>query len=171
MLTTRLHLPPSYRLSGAMPLLPTYMLSWRGQGQLCRVYIAIYLFGLLFTVNKTCRGISRFLFQHPRHTIRHIVFLAVHAHSHTHSPTNEFDITHNVFILQPNARAGAQALSCRPLHWKPTVNFRKLLVGFTVNEVALGQVFLPVLRFAPLSITAPTLHLHSSITTLYSRCT
>ena len=33
-------------------------------------------------------------------------------------------------------------------------------MGFVVDKVALGQVFLPVLRFSPLSIIPPMLHTH-----------
>jgi len=34
-------------------------------------------------------------------------------------------------------------------------------VGFKVDKVALAQVFLPVLRFSPVTITLPTIHTHS----------
>jgi len=33
-------------------------------------------------------------------------------------------------------------------------------VGFVVDVVGLGQVFLPVLRFSPVSIIPPLLHAH-----------
>jgi branched-subunit amino acid transport protein len=36
-------------------------------------------------------------------------------------------------------------------------------VGFVVDKVALGQVFLQVLRFAPASIIPPLLHIHLSL--------
>jgi hypothetical protein len=35
-------------------------------------------------------------------------------------------------------------------------------VGFVVDKVALGQVFLPVLRFSPANIIPPLLHIHLS---------
>jgi hypothetical protein len=35
-------------------------------------------------------------------------------------------------------------------------------VGFVVDKVALGQVFLPVLRFSPTNIISPLLHTHLS---------
>jgi hypothetical protein len=40
-------------------------------------------------------------------------------------------------------------------------------VRFVINNVALGQVFLPVLGFSPVSIIPPMLHTHSFI---YHRC-
>lgn len=38
---------------------------------------------------------------------------------------------------------------------------RSVHVGFEVDKVALGQVFLPVLRFSPVTIILLTLHTHS----------
>jgi hypothetical protein len=49
------------------------------------------------------------------------------------------------------ALAVAQAVSRRPLTAAARVN----LVGFVVNKVALGQVFLRVLRFFPVNIIPP----------------
>ena len=40
----------------------------------------------------------------------------------------------------------------------------RIRVGFVVDEVALGQVFLPVLRFFPVSIITPSLPTHLNIT-------
>jgi hypothetical protein len=40
---------------------------------------------------------------------------------------------------------------------------RSVHVGFVVDKVALGQVFLLVLRFCPVSIILPLLHIHSFI--------
>jgi hypothetical protein len=38
-----------------------------------------------------------------------------------------------------------------------------VFVGFVIDKVALGQVFLRVLRFSPASIIPPLLHIHSCI--------
>jgi hypothetical protein len=54
-------------------------------------------------------------------------------------------------------RAMAQAVSRRP----PTAEARvrsRVNVGFVVDKVALGQVFLRVLRFSPVNFIPPVLH-------------
>jgi hypothetical protein len=40
---------------------------------------------------------------------------------------------------------------------------RPVHVGFVVDKVALGQVFLRVLRFSPVNTIQPLLHIHSCI--------
>jgi len=47
------------------------------------------------------------------------------------------------------------------LTWRYGIDPRSVHVGFEVDKVALGQVFLPVLRLSPVIITLPTLHTHS----------
>jgi branched-subunit amino acid transport protein len=51
----------------------------------------------------------------------------------------------------------AQAVS----RWPLTAEAR--VVGFVVDKVALGQVFLRVLRFSPANIIPPLLHIHLSL--------
>jgi hypothetical protein len=45
--------------------------------------------------------------------------------------------------------------------WRPGFAPRSVRVGFVVDKVALGQVFLRVLRSYPVSIIPPLLHIHS----------
>ena len=45
---------------------------------------------------------------------------------------------------------------------KPRLNFGPVYLGCVVDKVTMGQVFLPVIRFSPVSIISP-LHTHSSI--------
>jgi len=45
---------------------------------------------------------------------------------------------------------------------KPRLSFGPHYLGFVVDKVTMGQVFLPVIRFSPVSINSP-LHTHSSI--------
>jgi hypothetical protein len=45
---------------------------------------------------------------------------------------------------------------------------RPVHVGFVVEKVALGKVFLPVSRFSTVSIIKPTLLTHTSV--MYNRC-
>jgi hypothetical protein len=52
-------------------------------------------------------------------------------------------------------RAVAQAVSRRPLTAVAWVRAQVNPVGFVVEKVALGQVFLPVLLFFPVSIIPP----------------
>ena len=40
---------------------------------------------------------------------------------------------------------------------------RSFHVGFVVNKVTLGEIFLTVLLFSPVSIIPPVLHTHSII--------
>jgi hypothetical protein len=49
----------------------------------------------------------------------------------------------------------AQAVSRRPLTAESRVRARVNTCGFVVDKVALGQVFLRVLRFSPVSIIPP----------------
>jgi hypothetical protein len=49
----------------------------------------------------------------------------------------------------------AQAVSRRPLTAATRVRARVNPVGFVVDKVALGQVFLRVLQFSPVSIIPP----------------
>jgi hypothetical protein len=44
-------------------------------------------------------------------------------------------------------------------HW-PGFNPRPVHVGFTVDEVTLGQAFLRVLKFPPFNVIPPVLHTH-----------
>jgi hypothetical protein len=46
-----------------------------------------------------------------------------------------------------------------PHRWRPRFDHRSLCVGFVVDKVALGQVFLWVLWFSPLSVIPPVLHI------------
>jgi hypothetical protein len=55
----------------------------------------------------------------------------------------------------------AQAVSCWPLTAEVRIRARVIHVGFIVDKVALGQVFLQVLRF-PLSIYNSTIAPYSS---------
>jgi hypothetical protein len=42
--------------------------------------------------------------------------------------------------------------------WRPGFNHRSVHVGFVVDKVTLGQVFLQVLRFSPVNFIPPVLH-------------
>ena len=46
---------------------------------------------------------------------------------------------------------------------RPKFDMRQVLVGFVGDKVALGQGFLRVLRFSPISIIPTMLHTHPSI--------
>jgi hypothetical protein len=61
--------------------------------------------------------------------------------------------TRNIIILL--GRAMAQAVSRRPLTAAARVLAQVNPVGFVVDKVALGQVFLRVLRFSPVNIIPP----------------
>jgi hypothetical protein len=53
----------------------------------------------------------------------------------------------------------AQAVSRRPLTVEARVLSRvSVRVGFVVDKVSLGQVFLRVLRFSPVNFIPPVLH-------------
>jgi hypothetical protein len=52
----------------------------------------------------------------------------------------------------------AQAVSRRPLTAAAGVRAQVNPVGFVVDKVALGQVFLRVLRFSPVTIIPPWAH-------------
>jgi hypothetical protein len=52
----------------------------------------------------------------------------------------------------------AQAVSRRPLTAEARVRSRVVHVGFMVDKVALGQVFLRVLRFSPVNFIPLVLH-------------
>jgi hypothetical protein len=56
-------------------------------------------------------------------------------------------------------RAMAQAVSRRPLTWEAGFAPESIHVGFVVDRVVLGQVFLRVLRISPVSIIPPSLQL------------
>ena len=43
--------------------------------------------------------------------------------------------------------------------WRPGFDHRPVRVGFVVNKVALGQVSVKVLRFSPVSVILPMLHI------------
>ena len=45
-------------------------------------------------------------------------------------------------------------------HQRPMYNVRPVHVGFLVGRVALGQVFVEVLWFSPVSVIPPMLHTH-----------
>jgi hypothetical protein len=55
-----------------------------------------------------------------------------------------------------------QVTSYRFSPLKPRLNFGPYYLGFVLDKVTTGQVFLPVIRFSPVSINSP-LHTHSSI--------
>jgi hypothetical protein len=59
--------------------------------------------------------------------------------------------------------AMAQVVSHQPLTTKAWVKFEALHVCFVVDELALGQVFLQILRFFRVSIIPLTFHTHSFI--------
>jgi hypothetical protein len=59
-------------------------------------------------------------------------------------------------LTQIVGRAMAQAVSRRPLTVAARVRARVNAVGFVVNKVELGQVFLRVLRFFPVSSVGST---------------
>jgi hypothetical protein len=52
----------------------------------------------------------------------------------------------------------AQAVSRRPLTRWPGFDPVSVHVRFVVDKVALGQVFLRVLRFSPVNLIPPVLH-------------
>jgi hypothetical protein len=56
----------------------------------------------------------------------------------------------------------AQAVSHRPLTAAAWISARVNPVGFVVDKVALGQVFLRVLRFSPVNIIPPKIKKNSS---------
>jgi hypothetical protein len=58
--------------------------------------------------------------------------------------------------------AMAQAVSSWPLTAEDRIRSRVIHVGFMVNKVTLGHVFLRVLRFSPASIIPPLLHINLS---------
>jgi hypothetical protein len=60
-------------------------------------------------------------------------------------------------------RAVAQAVSRRPVTAETGFSPRAVHVEFVMDKVALGQVSLRVLRFFPVSIIPPLLHIHSCI--------
>ena len=65
--------------------------------------------------------------------------------------------------------APAPAVSHQPLTSDAWFKPRLLVdIGFVMNKVQLGQVFLPVLQLSPVSIIPPLLHTHSSI--YHPRC-
>ena len=57
----------------------------------------------------------------------------------------------------------AQVLSYWFFSLKARSNPWPVQVGFLVDEVALGQMFLQVYRFSPVSIIPPVLHAHSCL--------
>jgi hypothetical protein len=59
-------------------------------------------------------------------------------------------------LFSSSGRAMAQAVSRRPLTAESRVAPGLIRVGFVVEKVALGQVFLRVLRFSPVSIIPPS---------------
>jgi hypothetical protein len=61
------------------------------------------------------------------------------------------------------SRSIAQAVSRRFLTAGAGFASRSVHVGFVVDEVALGQVFLRGLRFYPVTIILPLLHIHSYV--------
>ena len=109
-----------------------------------------FLLGLLFNVNKTWSGIAQFLLQNPKHTtIRHTVFLAVlralkHAFSHERIRYNS-----QQFILQTNARAAAQSVSCRPLPLEAHCKFQASPCGIYGKGSGTATGFLSAFRFSP----------------------
>jgi hypothetical protein len=55
------------------------------------------------------------------------------------------------------------AASRRPLSAEAPVQFQLVFVGFVVNKVALGRIFLRVLLYFPVRIIPAMLHTHSSL--------
>jgi hypothetical protein len=53
--------------------------------------------------------------------------------------------------------------------WRPGFSLWSFSVRFTVNKVALWQVFLRVLRFSPARISPPMLHTHLHLNTTFIR--
>lgn len=49
------------------------------------------------------------------------------------------------------------------LKWWPGINLSSVLVGFVVEEVAPGKVYLLVLRLFPATVILPGLRIHSFI--------
>jgi hypothetical protein len=66
-----------------------------------------------------------------------------------------FMVSHIVALTADVDRTMAQAVSRRPLTAAAWVRARVNTVGFVVGKVALGQVFLRVLRFSPVNIIPP----------------
>jgi hypothetical protein len=54
--------------------------------------------------------------------------------------------------------AMSQAVSRRPFTAEAQVRSRFVHMGFVVDKVALGQVFLQVLQFSPVKFIPPVLH-------------
>ena len=71
---------------------------------------------------------------------------------------------HTDVITASLDRALAQAVSRRLGTVEAPVQSQAIRVEFVVDEVALRQVFHRILRFSSVSIVAPMLHTHSSIT-------
>ena len=67
----------------------------------------------------------------------------------------------------PRLRRSFDGLSIRMYRIDPW----SVHVGFEVDKVALGQVFLPVFRFSPVAITPPVLHTHSHLYVAITRRT
>ena len=61
-----------------------------------------------------------------------------------------------------DGRVVIQVASYRFSTLKPRINFGPDYLGFVVDKVTMGQVFLSVIRFSPFSIIS-RLHTHSSI--------
>ena len=57
--------------------------------------------------------------------------------------------------------ATAMQLRWLCLDWGRTIACQYCQVGFVVDKVAMGQVFLPVLQLSPFSTIPPTHHTHS----------
>jgi hypothetical protein len=69
----------------------------------------------------------------------------------------------NITLTYRIGRAIAQAVSRRLLTAETRFAPRSVHVGFVVEKVALGKIFLPVFRFFPVSIIPPLLHIYSCI--------
>jgi hypothetical protein len=61
-----------------------------------------------------------------------------------------------ILLRHTEGRAMAQVVSRRPLTAEARVCPGSIHVGFVVDKVALGQVFLQVLRFSPVNIIPPS---------------
>jgi hypothetical protein len=71
---------------------------------------------------------------------------------------NWFVSVYAILTLKPFAPSGIQTPG--PWTWRPAFNTASIHVGFLIDKVAMGQVFLRVLRVSPVSVIPPLFHVH-----------
>jgi hypothetical protein len=65
----------------------------------------------------------------------------------------------------------SQAINADLLPQISGFDYGRVHVGFVVDEVALGHLFLPVIRFSPVDIIPPMIHNHFRLSTALVRRT